>query len=317
MNIIFFGTPEAALPSLEKLLYSEHKIQLIVTQPDRPAGRGQKLTPPPVKTFALKHGLSLIQPEKIRHDKAALELIHNLSPDIIVVVAYGQILPPEIIYFPPYGAINVHFSLLPKYRGACPVAWAILNGEEKTGVTIFQLNERMDEGDILTQKEVPIQPEENAGELERRLASIGAELLMETLSKIDQISPIPQNHFLATYAPKIDKIMGKIDWLWPARKIDCLVRAFNPSPGTFTFFRKEMIKITRGIPLAETSSRLNPGEIVKISPEGLDVCCGDGLLYRIQRLKRENRQEMRAYDASLGLRIKPGDGFGEDKFRKD
>lgn len=317
MNIIFFGTPEAALPSLEKLLASEHRIQLIVTQPDRPAGRGQKITPPPVKSLALKHGLPLIQPEKIRHDRAALELIRALSPDIIVVVAYGQILPGEIIYFPPFRSINVHFSLLPKYRGACPVAWAILNGEEKTGVTLFQLNEKMDEGDILTQKEVAIQPEENAGELEKRLAQLGAEVLLETLSSIDRITPVPQKHSLASYAPKINKSMGKIDWSWPAFKIDRLVRAFNPSPGAFTFFRGEIIKITKGMPLSEDIIKANPGEIIKISKEGLAVCCGDGLLYRIQRLKRENRQEKEAYEASLGLRIKPGDCFSENTVRLD
>lgn len=317
MKIIFFGTPEAALPSLEKLLSSKHRIQLIVTQPDKPAGRGQKLTPPPVKLFALRHGLPLIQPEKIRQDQAALELIRTLSPDIIVVVAYGQILPAEIIYFPLFRSINVHFSLLPKYRGACPVAWAILNGEEKTGVTIFQLNEKMDEGDILMQVEVDIKPGENAGELENRLAHIGAELLIETLSRIDHLTPVPQNHSLATYAPKINKNMGKIDWLWSADKIDRLVRAFNPSPGAFTFFRGETIKITKGVPLAEAVTKANPGEIIRITKEGLDVCCGNGLLYRIQRLKRENRQEMKAYEASLGLRVRAGDCFAEEIAKKD
>ncbi|MCX7974891.1 MAG: methionyl-tRNA formyltransferase, partial [Candidatus Aminicenantes bacterium] len=215
MNIVFFGTPEAALPSLEKLLNSEHQIKLIVTQPDRPAGRGLKLTPPPVKEFALKNGLPFIQPEKIRKDQTALNLIRSIFPDIIVVVAYGQILPAEIIYFPPYRAINVHFSLLPKYRGACPVAWAILNGEEKTGITIFVLNEKMDEGDILAQVEVEIRPRENAGELENRLAQIGADLLIKTLSEIDKLTPKPQDHSQATYAPKLNKNMGQIDWSWP------------------------------------------------------------------------------------------------------
>jgi len=313
MNIVFFGTPEAALPSLEKLLASEHRIKLIVTQPDRPAGRGQKLTPPPVKKFALKHGLPFIQPEKIRKDQVALNLIRSSEPDIIVIVAYGQILPAEIIYFPPFRSINVHFSLLPKYRGACPVAWAILNGEEKTGVTIFQLNERMDEGDILTQIEVDIQPGENAGELESRLAQIGAELLLETLARIDQIKPVPQNHFLATYAPKIDKNMGQVDWAWPALKIDRHVRALNPSPGAYTFFRQEKIKIIRGSLLKETVSGPNPGQIVRISQEGLSICCGDSVLYRLEWLQRENRPQMRAYEVSLGLRLKPGDCFGLEK----
>lgn len=309
MNIVFFGTPEAALPSLERLLASGHKIKLIVTQPDRPCGRGLKLTPPPVKKFALEHGLPFIQPEKIKKDQEALALIRSLSPDIIVVVAYGQILPAEIIFFPPYKAINVHFSLLPKYRGACPVAWAILNGEEKTGVTIFVLNERMDEGDILTQVEVEINPEENAGELENRLAQIGADLLVTTLANLDKLTPQPQDHSQATYAPKLDKNLGQIDWSWPAFKIDRYVRGLNPWPGTFTFFRGERIKIIRGRPLFDLATACKPGEIVRWSQEGIEVGCGDGYRYRLEVIQRENRREMNAYEAALGLRIKPGEAF--------
>jgi len=310
MNIVFFGTPEPALPSLEKLIAAGHSIKLVVTQPDRPAGRGQKVKPPPVKTLALRYQLPVIQPDKIRRDKQALDLIRSLSPDIIVVVAFGQLLPAELIYFPPFKAVNVHFSLLPKYRGACPVAWALLNGEEKTGVTIFQLNEKMDEGDILSQIEVPILPEENAEELERRLAVLGADLLLRTLDEINQITPRPQNHSLATYAPKIEKDQGRLDWTSPAARIDRQVRALYPWPGAFTYCRGELVKVHRGA-LRPTSNLIaKPGEIICISHEGVDVACGDHQVYRLEKLQRENRCQMGAYEFSLGMRLKPGELLG-------
>ncbi len=310
MNIVFFGTPEAALPSLEKLISAGHSIKLVVTQPDRPSGRGQKTKPPPVKEWARQHKLPVIQPAKIRLDEAAQELIRACAPEIIVVVAYGQILPARIIYFPPFRSVNVHFSLLPLYRGACPVAWAILRGEKKTGVTIFQLNERMDEGDILSQREVPILPHETAQDLEKRLAIIGAELLVETLAKIDKITPVPQDHSKATYAPKIEKEMGRIDWNQSAEQVDRQRRAFTPWPGVFTYFQGELIKIHAGFPLEEASFSGKPGEIVKIAREGVDVGCGYNSLYRLVLLQRQNRRAIAAYEFSLGMRLKPGDIFG-------
>lgn len=309
MKIIFFGTPEAALPSLQKIIAAGHEVQLVVTQPDRPRGRGQKSQPPPVKLFALKKQIPVIQPEKISKDEKAIELIRSYRPDIIVVVAFGQILPAEIIYFPVFRSVNVHFSLLPKYRGASPVAWAILNGEEKTGVTIFELNEKMDEGDILAQVEVPIFPHENAGDLERRLAVIGAELLMETLEKRHQLRPIPQDHSQATYAPKIDKTLGQVDWSQESSAIDRLVRALTPSPGAFTYLQGELIKIYRGTPLEAAPLSSPPGEIIAISPQGILVACGRGSAYRLERVQRANRKEMAAFDFSLGMRLKPGQTF--------
>ncbi len=310
MNIVFFGTPEPALPSLEKLIAAGHSIKLVVTQPDRPAGRGQKVKPPPVKSLAWRYQLPVIQPDKIRRDKQALDLIYSLSPDIIIVVAFGQLLPAELIYFPPFKAVNVHFSLLPKYRGACPVAWALLNGEEKTGVTIFQLNEKMDEGDILSQIEVPILPGENAEELEQRLAVLGADLLLKTLDEIHQITPQPQNHSLATYAPKIEKDQGRLDWTSPAAKIDRRVRALYPWPGAFTYCRGELVKVHRGA-LQPTSNLIaKPGEIIRINHEGVDVACGDHQVYRLEKLQRENRRQMGAYEFSLGMRLKPGELLG-------
>lgn len=309
MKLIFFGTPETALPSLKKLITAGHHVELVVTQPDRPKGRGQKLQPPPVKLFALENRIPVIQPEKIRRDDSVLSLIRSYNPEMIVVVAYGQILPAELIYFPVFRSVNVHFSLLPKYRGASPVVWAILNGEEKTGVTIFELNERMDEGDILAQVEVPILPRENAGDLEKRLAAIGAELLVETIAKRPRISPIPQDHSRATYAPKIDKNFGQVDWTKGADFIDRFVRALTPSPGAFTYLEGELVKIHRGSPLETRSLSATAGEIIAINPEGIVVACGGSGAYQIERLQRANRKEMGAFEFSLGMRLRPGKHF--------
>lgn len=309
MKLIFFGTPEAALPSLKKLITAGHQVELVVTQPDRPKGRGQKLQPPPVKLFAVENRIPVIQPEKIRRDESVLALIRSYNPEMIVVVAYGQILPAELIYFPVFRSVNVHFSLLPKYRGASPVVWAILNGEEKTGVTIFELNERMDEGDILAQVEVPILPRENAGDLEKRLAHIGAELLVETIAKRPRICPIPQDHSRATYVPKIDKNFGQVDWTKGADFIDRFVRALTPSPGAFTYLEGELVKIYRGSPLKTRSLSATAGEIIAINPEGIVVACGGGGGYQIERVQRANRKEMGAFEFSLGMRLRPGNHF--------
>ncbi|MGQ9470657.1 MAG: methionyl-tRNA formyltransferase [Candidatus Aminicenantales bacterium] len=309
MKLIFFGTPETALPSLKKLITAGHQVELVVTQPDRPKGRGQKLQPPPIKLFALENRIPVIQPEKIRRDESVLSLIRSYNPEMIVVVAYGQILPAELIYFPVFRSVNVHFSLLPKYRGASPVVWAILNGEEKTGVTIFELNERMDEGDILAQVEVPILPRENAGDLEKRLAAIGAELLVETIAKRPRISPIPQDHSRATYAPKIDKNFGQVDWTKGADFIDRFVRALTPSPGAFTYLEGELVKIHQGSPLETRSLSATAGEIIAINPEGIVVACGGSGAYQIERVQRANRKEMGAFEFSLGMRLRPGKHF--------
>lgn len=306
MKIVFFGSPAIALPALNSLLTAKHEIKLVVTQPDKPAGRGKKLTPPPVKVFAQNHGLPFIQPEKIRKDEKALELIKNAEPDINIVVAYGQILPASIIYLPPYKSLNIHFSLLPKYRGAAPVQWAILNGEKTTGVTIFQLNEKMDEGPILAQEETPILPRENALELETRLAHLGARLLLETLERLPSIELREQDHSQATYAPKITKEMGKINWEEPAEIIDRKVRAFFPWPGAYTFLNNQRIEILTGQVVPGLMPAARPGEIVQIDKSGVYVCCGQKSFYLVEKIKPEGKKEMSAYSFSLGGKIKPG-----------
>ncbi|MCX6577050.1 MAG: methionyl-tRNA formyltransferase [Candidatus Aminicenantes bacterium] len=310
MRIVFFGSPATALPSLAKLLKGGHGVELVVCQPDKPFGRGKKLKPCLVKSFALDRGLSSYEPERIRKDPAALEKIRAVGPDIIVVVAYGQIIPASIIDLPKHKSINVHFSLLPKYRGASPVQWAILNGEEKTGVTIFRLNEKMDEGDILTSEAVPILPRENTLNLETRLSHIGAELLHRTLACLDRIRPIGQDHTLATYAPKLKKEDGQIDWNQDAEIVDRKVRAMTAWPSAYTFLHGRRLIIQEGQPSFEKADQDSPSRITSIEKYGILVCCRDRSLYLIQTLQPENKKSMGGYSFSLGGNVKTGDKLG-------
>jgi len=310
MRIVFFGSPQAAVPSLEKLLEAGHSIELAITQPDRPSGRGKKLCSPPVKEAAQRRGIPVLQPEKIRTDELALEALKKVGPDINIVVAYGQILPASIINLPRYKSINVHFSLLPKYRGAAPVQWAILNGEKKTGVTIFELNERMDEGDTLAYLETEIGTTENAGQLEQRLSRLGADLLVKTLTRIDEIPRLPQDQAKATSAPRLRKDQGAIAWTGDAFLIDRMVRAFSPWPGAFTYWQGRRITIHAGSPLRSQLRHGEPGRVVEVQKEGLVVACGEGTAYRIERLQKENRKEMAAADFLRGTRLEIGDFLG-------
>ena len=310
MKIVFFGSPVSALPSLKKLLETDHSIDLIITQPDRPSGRGKKLMPCPVKKTALDLNIPYYQPLKIRKDKIALDKIKEIEPDLNVVVAYGQIIPSSIIYLPRYNSLNVHFSLLPKYRGASPVQRALLDGEAKTGITIFELNEKMDEGDILVQEEVNIFPDENAAELEARLAQKGADLLIKAIAQIDKLKHRKQDHSQATYAPKIRKEDGKIDWTKNSLCIERRVRAFTPWPSAYAFLKDIRIKIHKGRKIAKKNPPgSSAGKISGIKKEGIEVCCGEGSIYLIESLQPENRKRMDAYAFSLGAEIKPGDIF--------
>ncbi|HOP61515.1 MAG TPA: methionyl-tRNA formyltransferase [Candidatus Saccharicenans sp.] len=306
MKVAFFGSPAVALPALNSLIQAGHEIRLVITQPDRPAGRGKKLTPPPVKVFARDHGLPCLQPEKIRRDEQVLEALKQAEPEVNVVVAYGQIIPASIIYLPPFKTLNIHFSLLPKYRGAAPVQWAILNGDRKTGITIMELNEKMDEGPLLAQREVEILPGETARELEIRLSYLGAQLLIETLSRINEVERVEQKPELATYAPRLTKEQGKINWQEPARVIDLKVRAFFPWPGAFCFLDGKKIDILSGQPIAGIFPNSSPGEIIQIDKSGVYVACGQNTVYLIEKIKPESKKEMPAYAFSLGGKIKVG-----------
>ena len=310
MKIVFFGSPASALPSLKKLLEAGYSIELIITQTDKPSGRGKKLMPCPVKKTALEYNIPYYQPLKIRKDQIALDKIKKIKPGLNVVVAYGQIIPSSIIFLPRYNSLNVHFSLLPKYRGASPVQWALLNGEEKTGLTIFELNERMDEGDILAQEEVKIFLDESAIELETRLAQKGADLLVKTIAQIDKIKPRKQDHSKATYAPKISKEDGKVNWVKNALYIERQVRAFTPWPSAYAFLKEKRIKIYKGRKIEDKAKTCSyPGEILAIKKEGVEVCCGDGSIFLIESLQPENRKQMDAYAFSLGSKTRLGDVF--------
>jgi len=309
MKVVFFGSPRAAIPSLIKILQEGHNVGLVVTQPDRRSGRGKKLGPPPIKTLALEHRIPLIQPQNIRKDPAVLDELKSTQPDINVVVAYGQIIPPAVIYFPPGNSINLHFSLLPRYRGASPVQWAILNGEKTTGLTVFTLNEKMDEGDILTQQKVDILSGESANRLEDRLAEKGAELLAATLNRIKEIEPRPQDHSRATYAPRIRKEDGLLDWSRGADFIERQIRAFTPWPSSYTYLGGKRIKILSGQYESAQNLPFQPGEIAKAEKSGIHVMCGDGNIFRIELLQPENKAKMSAYSFSLGANIQSGTAF--------
>jgi len=311
MRIVFFGSPASALPALSRILSDGHRVELVITQPDKPAGRGKALAASPVKRFALEHGLPLHQPDKIRKDPRSLDLLRSIQPDISVVVAFGQIMPADVIYLPRLHTVNVHFSILPKYRGASPVAWALLQGETRTGITTFELNEKMDEGDVLLSREVDILAGENTGSLEGRLAEVGAGLLSETLARRESLALIPQDHSAATYAPKLKKEDGHINWSETAIIVDRKVRAFTPWPSAFTFLDGRRLQVSRGKPLeGESASAEPPGRILSVTKEGLRVSSGQGAIFLIERLKPENRGEMSAFDFSRGRKIENGASLG-------
>lgn len=312
MKTVFFGSPAAALPSFQALLDAGHSVELVVTQPDKPAGRGRRLAPAAVKAFAAERGIPVIAPARIRTDEAAFERVRAARPDVNVVVAYGQIIPRAVHYFPRRHSLNVHFSLLPKYRGAAPVQWTVLNGDAESGVTVIELDDRMDEGDILAQDRVAVGPRETARELEARLAGLGAGLLVATLARIDTVARIKQNDALATLAPKVRKEDGRVSWAETAAVIDRKVLALADRPGVFTSFGGKRINLLRGRDLGPEgrTAEAPPGRILGIDRAGLSVMCGGGTAYLVEELQPEGKGVMAAHAFSLGTRIAPGDILG-------
>jgi methionyl-tRNA formyltransferase len=308
MLAVFMGTPPFAVPTLEALHRRGHSIASVITQPDRPAGRGQKLTPPPVKVKALELDLPVYQPEKIRTPEA-LEHLRKIAPEIIVVVGYGQIIPQTIIDLPRYGIVNVHSSLLPKYRGAAPINWAIANGETQTGVTTMRIEKRLDAGDMLLKRETAIGPAETAPQLAERLAPIGAELLIETLEGLaaGAITPEKQNEAEATYAPILKREDGRIDWQRPAPEIFNRIRGFDPWPGAYTSFRGKRLHVRRVCPLSGES--LPPGAVSIRS--GFRAGCGAGTALQLQELQLEGKQRILADDFVRGYRPAENEVLGE------
>jgi methionyl-tRNA formyltransferase len=307
-RIVFFGTPAFAIPSLEGLFQGPDEVVAVVTQPDRERGRGQKRSPSPVKEFVLQHGVALHQPEKVK-ESSFLETMKALTPDLFVVVAFGQILPKPLLEIPKFGAVNVHGSLLPMYRGAAPIAWAILRGEKKTGITTMLMDEGMDTGDILMQAELQIEKEDTGETLQEKLSSLGGRLLIETVErmKAGALSPLPQNHSKATYAPSLKKEDGRIDWKRPAEEIDLKVRAFNPWPGAFTGWEKGLLKIYRG-EVRKGISQVGAGSIIWVGSDFIEVGTGEGSLL-IREVQPEGKRKMSVRDFLSGHRIPIGTVF--------
>lgn len=326
MKIVFMGTPDFAKISLEALYNAGHNIELVVTNPDRPKGRGMKLVPSPVKEYAISKNLEIIQPEKIKNNNAVIEKIKNLKPDVICVVAYGKILPKELLELAKFGAINVHGSLLPKYRGAAPIQWAIINSDKKTGITIMYMDEGLDTGDIISMQETEILPNETLGELWERLAVMGANLLVNTLELMNKegVNRVKQGTE-ATYAPMLTKDMAKIDWEnKTAKEIKDLVRGLNPILGAYTFLNGKKIKlwkvdmvnvtdfITQFPEFKEYEYRfknIQPGTVLYVNDKkGLYVKAKDEILSIIE-LQAENAKKMSINDFLRGNRIQAVDIF--------
>jgi methionyl-tRNA formyltransferase len=308
MRIVFMGTPKFAAPTLEALCRAGHQVPLVVTQPDRIKGRGKKPSPPEVKAAALELNLKTLQPEKMA-DPGVTETLADIEPDAIVVVAFGFILKRDVLDLPRLGCINGHASLLPKYRGAAPIQWAIAEGEDKTGVTAMLMDEGMDTGDILMQKEVGIDPDDTCGSLHDKLAPVTADLLVEALERLaaGSIKPMPQDHERATYAPMLKKQDGKIDWTMTANKIALRVRAFDPWPGTFTMLEDQPLKVMRAEAEREDPSGV-PGSLMRCDKNGIVVSCGEGAL-RITEIQPPGKRRMNAAEYLAGHCLETGTLF--------
>ncbi|MBI3450338.1 MAG: methionyl-tRNA formyltransferase [Acidobacteria bacterium] len=310
------GTPSFAAASLRRLLGSRHQIVGVVSQPDRPAGRGLSVRIPEVKRVALEHSIAVLQPEKIRGEEFVGEL-RRLQPDVLVVVAFGRILPPAVLAAARLGGVNVHASLLPKYRGASPIAWAIASGETATGVTTMKMVERLDAGDILLQRSTPIQPAETAGELGVRLAEIGGALLVETLDALaaGTLALLPQNEALATFAPVLARADARVDWTQPAPVVERRVRAFNPWPVAFTRAREKEMRILRaravsgdaGDPAVPPRGGVVPGSVIHAGADGVRVACGGGSALDLVEVQPEGRKRITAAMAAAGRYFTSGD----------
>lgn len=291
MKIVFMGTPEFAVPSLEALHNSGHKISLVITQKDKPKGRGKKLLPTPVKEKALELGLEVYQPDSV-NSQESIERLKEINPDCIVVVAFGQILKKDVLNIAKYGCLNVHASILPKYRGAAPINWAIINGEEKTGITIMEMDEGLDTGDILKIREISIEEDDDSSTLADKLAKVGSELIVETLMDVekDNITKIPQNDELSSYAPMLSKAMGRIDWNKNGENIVNLVRGLKPWPLAYTQYKGQDVKIHK-VKKVEKFSQEPNGMVVKVTHEGIYVNCQDSCIV-IEQLQFPGKKKL-------------------------
>lgn len=310
MNIVFMGTPDFAVPTLQMLIDQKYNIQAVVTQPDKPKGRGKKEAMPPVKELALKYGIPVLQPERIKGDEEFYNHIKSLNPDLIVVVAFGQILPENILNIPRLGCVNIHGSLLPKLRGAAPIQWAVINQETVTGVTIMYMDKGMDTGDMLLKKEIPIEADETYYSLHEKMKEVGAKALLEAMPAIEAggISREKQNDEEATYAPMISKELGHIDWTKDAQSIDALIRGLDPWPVAFTYYKGNMMKIWKASVYAGDTEKL-PGTVFEVNKNGVLVQTGKGLLL-VEEIQFANKKRMPVCEYIKGNKIEPDDLLG-------
>ncbi|MBJ6750833.1 methionyl-tRNA formyltransferase [Geomonas anaerohicana] len=308
LRIIFMGTPEFACPTLRTLIERGENVVAVVTQPDRPKGRGQQTLPPPVKVVAEEHGIPVLQPVKVRLPES-IEQIRALEPDLIVVIAFGQILPKALLDIPKHGCINVHASLLPRYRGAAPLNWCIINGETETGVTTMMMDVGLDTGDMLLKSATPIDPDEDTQSLHDRMSQLGAELLAQTLDRLvaGELTPEKQDDALTCYAPMMKKEDGLIDWTRSAQDIKNQVRGMTPWPGAFSFLDEKLLKVYKVQTAAGTG---NPGEVVTAGRDGIEVACGEGSLL-IRELQLEGKKRMAAGDFLAGYKVPAGALLGK------
>lgn len=313
MRIVFMGTPDFAAGALEALVRAGHEITLAVTQPDRPKGRSSELVPSPVKVCALSHGIPVFQPVRIKTPEA-MEELKRYEADIYIVAAFGQILSQEILDMPRYGCLNIHASLLPKYRGASPIQHVIIDGEERTGVTIMQMDAGIDTGDMLYKKEILIGEKDNYETLHDKLTVLGGEAVVEALALLEQGKLVPekQQDELSCYAPLIDKAMGEIDFSKSAAAIDRKVRGMTPWPSAFTRYRGKQLKIWRAEPdgTVNADGSQNPGEILEVNRDFVTVAAGEGAI-RIYELQMEGKKRMTVHDFLLGFKMLPGEIMGK------
>ena len=309
MRIVFMGTPDFAVPSLQALIDAGHEVCAVYTQPDKPQGRKQILTAPPVKTLALEHNIPVYQPQTLKNEDEQAQL-RALAPEVIIVVAYGKLLPKAVLDIPPHGCINVHGSLLPRWRGAAPIQWAVIAGDKKAGVTTMQMAEGLDTGDMLLTYETEVGARETAGELFDRLAQAGAELLVRTMAQLDTIVPTPQDDSQSCYAHMLDKQMAVIDWTKSAHEIDCLIRGLNPWPVALTTLDGARLKVYAAQPV---DGKGKPGEVlVSDAKKGLIVACGAGAL-ALEEIQLVGGKRMKSADFLCGHAVEKATVLGESK----
>ena len=307
MKIIFMGTPDFAAASLEALIDSRHEIQAVVTQPDKPKGRKGELTPSPVKVIAKREGIKVYQPLKVR-DEEFVDTLRAYNPDVMVVVAFGQIIPLSILKMPKYGCVNIHGSLLPKYRGAAPIQWAVLDGEKETGITTILMDEGIDTGDILLKKTIKIDADETSGSLFDKLKALGAETILETLDELEKgsITPTKQGESPTAYAKMLTKAMGLIDFTRSAKELDCFVRGMDPWPSAYTLLAGKTLKLWK-VRAVEGSGKA--GRVIGIGKESFTVACGEGAIVVLE-VQLEGKKRMSAGDFLKGSTLNKGQELG-------